>query len=210
MVEVAGHLFAERGFGAVSTREIAKAASVNLSAISYHFDNKEGLYRAVFEKIIRDLKPLRRDLALLLEHRLASADSNHMAYADIIREFISRLIGETLPSEGRWRIRLILREIDKPGECFPVIMEGHINVVHDLLVILLARYRGEASTQETIRLEASAILMFCLQQGAGLAVIKARLGWQEIGPEEAQKVKDAAIRLVLGSLGLPRPAPFPK
>ena len=50
-------LFAEYGYAATSTRMIASAAGVNLSAISFHFNNKECLYVAcleyVHEKIIQ-------------------------------------------------------------------------------------------------------------------------------------------------------------
>jgi AcrR family transcriptional regulator len=49
IINVAGELFARHGFNGTSVREIAKIADVNLSAINYHFDNKENLYFKVFE-----------------------------------------------------------------------------------------------------------------------------------------------------------------
>lgn len=49
LISEAGKLFAEHGYEGVSTREIAKAAEVNISLISYYFEGKEGLYLAVFE-----------------------------------------------------------------------------------------------------------------------------------------------------------------
>lgn len=49
LIAEAGRLFSEFGFEGVSTREIAKAAEVNISLISYYFEGKEGLYLAVFE-----------------------------------------------------------------------------------------------------------------------------------------------------------------
>ena len=42
-------LFAKKGYAAVSIREIAKAADVNVSSISYYFRGKEGLYHAIIE-----------------------------------------------------------------------------------------------------------------------------------------------------------------
>lgn len=49
LIAEAGKLFSELGYEGVSTREIAKAAEVNISLISYYFEGKEGLYLAVFE-----------------------------------------------------------------------------------------------------------------------------------------------------------------
>ncbi|WP_265129939.1 TetR/AcrR family transcriptional regulator [Chryseobacterium oranimense] len=42
-------LFAEKGFDGTSTREISKAANVNISMISYYFGSKEKLYEKLVE-----------------------------------------------------------------------------------------------------------------------------------------------------------------
>ncbi|MBL1220182.1 TetR/AcrR family transcriptional regulator [Chryseobacterium sp. L7] len=42
-------LFAEKGFEGTSTREISKAANVNISMISYYFGSKEKLYEKLVE-----------------------------------------------------------------------------------------------------------------------------------------------------------------
>jgi hypothetical protein len=49
IMEIAHNLFAKKGFEAVSVRDISKEADVNISAISYHFENKLGLYKNVIE-----------------------------------------------------------------------------------------------------------------------------------------------------------------
>lgn len=49
ILEVANDLFAEKGFNGTSIRDIAKNADVNLSAVNYHFSNKENLYAQVFQ-----------------------------------------------------------------------------------------------------------------------------------------------------------------
>ena len=42
-------LFAEKGFYATSTRDIAKSAGVNVSMISYYFGSKEKLFEEIFK-----------------------------------------------------------------------------------------------------------------------------------------------------------------
>ncbi|MCP4912254.1 MAG: TetR/AcrR family transcriptional regulator [Oligoflexia bacterium] len=50
ILDCANELFAQKGFSGTSIRDISNAANVNVSAINYHFSNKEGLYQAIFEK----------------------------------------------------------------------------------------------------------------------------------------------------------------
>ncbi len=42
-------LFAQKGFDATSTRDIAKCANVNVSMISYYFGSKEKLFEEIFK-----------------------------------------------------------------------------------------------------------------------------------------------------------------
>lgn len=202
MLETAGRLFADRAFDSVSTREIAAAAEVNLSAISYHFHNKEGLYRAVFEKIVRDLKPVRVSLALILENQLAAASDDRKAYAETVTVFVSRLVDSAISPVTRWRMRLIKREIEMPTDCFQIIMEGHINVIHDLLGILISKISGESPTSENVRLEAMSILAICLQYALNEEMVKARMGWSDIGPSEIEGIKISMAEMVFRSLDL--------
>lgn len=46
--EAAERLFRERGYESVSVREIAEAAGLSASSVSYYFGSKEALYREIF------------------------------------------------------------------------------------------------------------------------------------------------------------------
>jgi TetR/AcrR family transcriptional regulator, regulator of cefoperazone and chloramphenicol sensitivity len=46
---VAGKLFAQRGYDGTSIRDICTEAKTNIAAVSYHFGDKMGLYKAVIE-----------------------------------------------------------------------------------------------------------------------------------------------------------------
>ena len=50
ILRAAQKLFALRGFDGVTMRAIASEAGVNLASIVYYFENKEGLYLAVFRQ----------------------------------------------------------------------------------------------------------------------------------------------------------------
>lgn len=52
LLNCAVKLFAEQGYAKTSTREIAQAAQVNISAIAYYFGDKAGLYRTVYTEAL--------------------------------------------------------------------------------------------------------------------------------------------------------------
>ncbi len=45
MIEAAGELFAKHGYHGVSVRDICTRASASLSALNYHFRDKDGLFK---------------------------------------------------------------------------------------------------------------------------------------------------------------------
>lgn len=47
-------LFAQKGYHAVSVRELAKASGQNISMISYYFGGKEGLYRTLLTEFLEE------------------------------------------------------------------------------------------------------------------------------------------------------------
>ncbi len=56
LVDAATELFAERGPGAVSVREVAARAGVNHGLVHRHFGSKDGLVRAVLDHLVADLR----------------------------------------------------------------------------------------------------------------------------------------------------------
>jgi AcrR family transcriptional regulator len=60
ILRVAERLFAEHGYDGVSVRTIAAQAGVQLALLSYYFESKAGLYRAVFQRRIEPISQRRR------------------------------------------------------------------------------------------------------------------------------------------------------
>ncbi len=55
VVEAALELFAKRGYGGVSIEEILVRSGVSRGALYHHFSDKRDLFRAVFERVDREL-----------------------------------------------------------------------------------------------------------------------------------------------------------
>ena len=95
ILDAAEDVFAEEGYGAASTREIARQARVPFGALHYHWGSKKLLWEAVFkrlgdrtrETIIRNLRPgnTRRELAdnlvdSFVELLVAHPNTTRLAY----------------------------------------------------------------------------------------------------------------------------------
>ena len=70
IIKCAGQLIAEKGFASVTSKEICRAAGVNLAAVNYHFGSRDGLYLAVLENVQQYLVGLQQ-LINLYESDLA-------------------------------------------------------------------------------------------------------------------------------------------
>jgi AcrR family transcriptional regulator len=55
LIDAGRRLFAQRGYSAVATEEIVRAAGVTRGALYHHFDGKEELFAAVYEQVEADL-----------------------------------------------------------------------------------------------------------------------------------------------------------
>lgn len=62
ILRAAERLFAEHGYDGVSVRSIATAGNVQLALLTYYFQSKLGLYRAVFQRRIEPVSERRREL----------------------------------------------------------------------------------------------------------------------------------------------------
>src|SRR5260370_37608549 len=53
LLEVAGRVFADRGYQATTIREICQRAGANVAAVNYHFGDKLGLYTEILHQSLR-------------------------------------------------------------------------------------------------------------------------------------------------------------
>lgn len=129
LLTIACNLFAQRGYDAVSTGDIAKAANLTQSMVHYYFGSKENIWEAAIENMMRDfgkrfpldvkelqdLDPLSR-LKILTRRfiRMSAGDPN----------FSRIIIHENLSHSGRlaWLVdRFVARAF---GEFDRLISEG--------------------------------------------------------------------------------------
>jgi len=109
--------FAEKGYEAVSVREITTAAECNLAAVNYHFGSKKNLYLEVFRE--RWIPRARRIHAAFRESLNAEEGSSP---ADVVEALARAFLEGPLTDEERSRHhQLIAREMAKPSGAFELL-----------------------------------------------------------------------------------------
>lgn len=203
LLEASGKLFASRPYETVSTREIARNADVNLSAISYHFGSKEGLYKALFVKIVDDLEIVRQAAKNFVELHLKEVAEDKEQAVQLVDGFVSMIVSAVLSQGSQlWRMQLIMREIQSHGPNFDYVVTGHVDFMHDLVGRFAATILGKEETDPEIKLVSLTILSLCLQPGLGREILFHRLDWQEFGEEEKKMLIKMTCKQARAVLGL--------
>jgi len=96
LLDVAEHLFADRGFDGTSIRELATAAGCNIASVNYYFGSKQKLYEEVFR---RHLIPM-RDGRIGSISKVMAQSSGKPELEDLLRAFAFAFV-EPLTDESR-------------------------------------------------------------------------------------------------------------
>ncbi len=124
-------LFAAQGFATTSTRELAEAAQVNVAAISYHFGDKAGLYRAVF------FEPM----GCSARHDAERFADPSLSLAQALRGFYSSFIDPLKQGDVvRLCMKLHFREMLEPTGLWEEELAHGIQPMHVALVEMLRRH----------------------------------------------------------------------
>jgi AcrR family transcriptional regulator len=114
ILDAAEAMFVQRGFYGTSLRDIAATAGVPLALLSYHFESKEGLFRAVVDR----RSP---ENASGLEHALqaALALKNRRARLNaVLKAFVEPVIERSMRGGPGWKnyVRLLAQIANLPQQ----------------------------------------------------------------------------------------------
>jgi len=139
ILKEAARLFAQGGFAATSTREIAKATGLNVSLISYYFGGKEGLYRAVIEDFATKVRTG-------MDSLIDEINQNQNFTVVELEQFLGKLVDRFLSIhwDSPEIVRIMLRE---KASGMPFAKEIHANVFDKVAskvadIIRLAQGKG--------------------------------------------------------------------
>ena len=104
LIRSAEHLFANRGFGGLTIREVARRSETNLASAHYHFGSKEAM---VLEMLSSRIKPINQKRLLYLQNARKDSGGKPLKTIEIFKALIVP-IGEEISKSSHSRKTLAL------------------------------------------------------------------------------------------------------
>ncbi len=119
ILDTAEVLFAQKGYRAVSVREITSTAECNLAAVNYHFGNKENLYLEVFRS-----RWVPRAVRVRESFSKALSSRTSLSVRTVVRALAQAFVEGPLSDEERLRhSQLMTREMTQPTKAFEFVAQ---------------------------------------------------------------------------------------
>ena len=192
----AGEVFAQHGFRAATIREICKRANASISAVNYHFRDKEGLYEAVFEYSHRwAVEKYPHDLGL---GDRATPEERLRAF---IHSFLLRGLGDGFPA---WHGKLLAQETADPQGVLSKVAETAIRPMDEYLERIV---RELFQKEDPSRALDDYSVQLCRMNIVGQCIFQLHArkfmplqGPKDLEPSEITAIADQIFRFSLGGI----------
>jgi AcrR family transcriptional regulator len=190
LLEVAGRVFAERGYVYATSKEICELANANIAAVNYHFGGKDGLYAAVLEEAHARLVSI--DIVTEITQSKVSG-------ADKLRLLLRKIVGEIAKRDsGAWELRVLSRELMAPTSLMDGMMKNQVVPKAKLVTGMIGDILGVPATHPAVSRSTVNIIGPCL------FLLIANPDWQKkIFPAlltDTQALVDHMVAFALGGL----------
>ena len=197
ILDEAEGLFAQKGYRAVTVREITRSAKCNVAGVNYYFGTKRDLYLEVFRSrwIPRALR-IRKTFVELM------AGEKARDVATVVRALAKSFLEGSMSEEERVRHhQLMARELAQPTEAFDLLVTRVMRpFLNELSHYLRPRNTGEAADESLMLSIWSIMAMVIHFTFAKEAII--RLSGRKYDPEFRERLVDHIIRFALYGIEL--------
>lgn len=195
LLDAAQSLFAERGFDAVATRELAERAGANIAAISYHFGGKRELYIATVRSAMGD--PRFAESWAVLERPFDGPQAATRALAAFVRAKLANLLEDEVANACTC---LLLREAMQPSEALDDVLAQFIEPHEKSLERAIRAARPNLKPKEA-RMCARSLFAQLLHQHLFRPFFEGLRGKPHTA-REVRTISDHVIRFSLRGIGL--------
>jgi len=117
LLEAAGEIFAERGYGQATSKEICERAGMNSASVNYHFGGFEPLYSETLSHAHRQI------IAIEKLREIAASDATPRQK---LRSYIALVVQRLARPATSWEMRLISREMVSPSPARAAFFQAEI------------------------------------------------------------------------------------
>ena len=196
LLDEAEELFAQRGYHAVSVREITKAAESNLAAVNYHFGNKQNLYLEVFRS-----RWLPRASRIQQSFRQSLKNNGNPTPNMVVQSFARAFLEGPMSADERTRhLKLISGELVQPTEAFELVVEQVFRPLFGKLLEDLQKVMPDTIDEKQMVLNVFSILSMVLYFNFARPLISSFIGGRE-GNELETRLVDHIVQFSLNGVG---------
>lgn len=190
LIRAALKLFGGKGFDGTSTREIAALAKANIGSIAYHFGGKDGLRAACAEHIVETVQSIAGQTLGPIESGMPATMTPEMAQ-QLLAAALERMIDFVVvrPEAGEI-VQFILRELSQPTSALERVYTGVFEPTHRRLCMLWQQATGEPAESERTKITVFTMVGQIVYFRIGRVAVMRRMGWTDIGANEAGAVLD--------------------
>lgn len=185
--------FGRYGIDGASTRAIARDAETTMSAITYHFGGKDGLYLAAAEHIAASIA----DKLALAEEACRGESAAFPAPLEpaeariVLHRLVARMIEVIVRDGSPSFARFIIREQAEPTAAFELIYDGALKRLIERIKGLVEAVSAVRLSELEARVHAYTLLGQVLVFRIARATVLAGTGWGEMGNEEVASIERA-------------------
>ncbi len=195
LLDAAGEVFAAHGYRGATVRRICERAGTNVSAINYHFGDKEQLYRQV----------LRYAFETARRGHPVPAPREDQAVADEVRGFVSAFLARLFSTGSGWSGRVMARELADPTGALHDVAEAYMRPLLAQLDRTVARARPDLPSERR-QLHALTLIGQCVFFRHARPVLDVLLGPEAYsGPAAIPALSEHIAAVFLRGLELPAP-----
>jgi AcrR family transcriptional regulator len=198
IIAAALKVFAEEGYTRASTRRMAAVAGVNLPALQYYFNNKEGLHLACGQAMAARVAGEYSEIMTLADEVASTGDAERATavLCDLLDRMLTLSAADDGPSdESRFLARA---QANSAGPAYSLIRGEIIRPLFETCATLTAAAIGPGAAVETSRL----ITLLLMNQLSAVSVHRdntlSGMDWTGIGPEETAALRKA-LRLTVSA-----------
>ena len=182
LLDAATEAFSENGFKGTSTRDIAERAGVHHPLITYHFKNKDQLWRAATDQIFREFNiSLVKAMA-----EVSEADPRARAEA-----FVRTYVRYAYQRPALHKI--ILQESSKPSDRLDWLVENHLRPLFDEVVKSLEVLQEMGIAPAGQQLEMTSLDIWRCENGLireNWVMIDLLDIWQQVGVDVLERMRE--------------------